>query len=90
MGEKKQGWSGGPSLKNDRTDTADNHAVDIVADQSMSSETPEPSTLLRGKARIRSKKLTFVYGAGGGDGGHRVGVWVKRRKTGFGETYIYI
>jgi len=34
----------------------------------MSSETPEPSTLLGGKARIRSKKLTVVYGGGGGDG----------------------
>lgn len=50
-GEKsKWRWGGEPSLKNDRTDTADNHAVDIVADQSMSSETPEPSTLLGSKA----------------------------------------
>lgn len=48
--KSKWRWGGEPSLKNDRTDTADNHAVDIVADQSMSSETPEPSTLLGSKA----------------------------------------
>lgn len=33
------------SSRNDSTETADNHAVDIVANQSMSSETPETSTL---------------------------------------------
>lgn len=59
-GEKsKWCWGGEPSLKNDRTDTADNHAVDIVADQSMSSETPEPSTLLGSKSvfAVRNSRL---------------------------------
>lgn len=93
------GWGEEPSFKNDRTDTADNHAVDIVADQSMSSETPEPSMLLGGKAHIRSKRLTVILAKEGGRGsgwrtpGSCVGKTKKnwlRRNTHTHKHIIYI